>query len=235
MIHEIAVVVISSKEAAEVCTAPPTREANSRSTVIQEQTTAESFLNITYTPLFLSLLKAYTAVIAASLYGNQTESGHCAAIQTISMQGNDETDRTDSLQQGALSCKTNRWRKQPVCFGSLSVSIACTSKEAGSLRFTAEIRFHFCTVLKSLYHICNRFARLFQNFFPFFIKKVQWEIQKMRQSCIKNTKNTSVFTELLSLLSTGHDKIRLADTGEAARLLEISPALSCSQSFTQIV
>ena len=50
------------------------------------------------------------------------------------------------------------------------------------------------TVQMLLYHVCNRFARLFHRFFPFFIEKVQLEIQKIRQFCARNTKKSVDFT-----------------------------------------
>ena len=67
MIQEIAVDVISSRVAAAVCTAPPIRDNSSRRTVIQEQATAESFLNITYTPFVDSLQVRIQQSMAASL------------------------------------------------------------------------------------------------------------------------------------------------------------------------
>ena len=84
--------------------------------------------------------------------------------------------------------------------GFLSVPIACIAKENGIVfdknlpSPTAEKMVHFCTVLPLLYHTCNRFARLFHRFFPFFIEKVQLEIQKIRQFCARNTKISVDFT-----------------------------------------
>ena len=67
MLQEIAVDVISSRVAAAVCTAPPIRDNSSRRTVIQEQATAESYLNITYTPFVDSLQVRIQQSMAASL------------------------------------------------------------------------------------------------------------------------------------------------------------------------
>ncbi|MDO4156593.1 MAG: hypothetical protein Q4D37_07425 [Oscillospiraceae bacterium] len=83
--------------------------------------------------------------MAASLYGSRISKRPLPAMQNDSMQGKTmKQTGQHSLQQGALSCKTYRWRKQPVCFGvSLRLDrlhykeTVCFSADC----FTAEIVF----------------------------------------------------------------------------------------------
>lgn len=107
----------------------------------------------------------------------------------------------DSLQQGALSCKTYRCRKQPVeLLGfSLSRSPALQKKTALFLIKTCRpprqkrwfISVPYCPYYSTLVTVLQDF---FIGFFPFFIEKVQLEIQKIRQFCARNTKISVDFT-----------------------------------------
>ena len=107
----------------------------------------------------------------------------------------------DSLQQGALSCKTYRCRKQPVeLLGfSLSRSPALQKKTALFLIKTCRpprqkrwfISVPYCPYYSTLVTVLQDF---FHRFFPFFIEKVQLEIQKIRQFCARNTKKSVDFT-----------------------------------------
>lgn len=108
----------------------------------------------------------------------------------------------DSLQQGALSCKTYRCRKQPVeLLGfSLSRSPALQKKTALFLIKTCRpprqkrwfISVPYCPYYSTLVTVLQDFFIGF--FFPFFIEKVQLEIQKIRQFCARNTKIHADFT-----------------------------------------
>lgn len=113
------------------------------------------------------------------------------AMQTDSTQGNRGTDRTD-LRYNRVHCPAKPTvGGNSLCTPVLSPSRLPALQEAEiPSASTAENHFmEFCAVLQLLYHICNPFASTFRSFFPFFIEKVQLEIQKKRLLCGKNTEN----------------------------------------------
>jgi len=155
MIQEIAVDVISSRVAAAVCTAPPIRDNSSRRTVIQEQATAESFLNITYTPFVDSLQVRIQQSMAASLVRqpkHAVRSVGNAVVRCREKRGSRLARIRCNIVLQNLPLSETACRAS----GFLSVPIACIAKENGIVfdknlpSPTAEKMVHFCTVLPLL-------------------------------------------------------------------------------------
>ena len=132
MIQEIAVDVISSRVAAAVCTAPPIRDNSSRRTVIQEQATAESFLNITYTPLLIHFRCVYSSLWLHRLYGSRNMPSGLSAMQLFDAGKNVEADLPGFVATGCIVLQ-NLPLSETACraSGFLSVPIACIAKENG--------------------------------------------------------------------------------------------------------
>jgi len=79
------------------------RDNSRRRTVIQEQTTAESFLNITYTPLFFHFKARIQQSMAASLVRQPNLQTAAAGNAMVFDAGkNDETDRTAFVATGCI-------------------------------------------------------------------------------------------------------------------------------------